>query len=282
MAAGDRALRSEVILQAIYCVLFWRVLQLAKNWEAYWVWEGFSPVWPVGWLSRVPYHWGIGAIFALAIGASLLVVLRPASRASRVVFFLGFFQLVALANSFGKMNHPDHLGVWVAALFCFFSFSSVLAATGLFYSMAGMWKVVTWIHGSAGSVSLLSRGGLAHAVALRYAETGSLPVFGDFVITHPNLSTVGVWIATYFQLFALYAAFRPRLHKLWGVALIVFHLGAWLGMGVPFVPTMALLALLWIGSPYAPQKDQNTSPKASGVIPNRATAPEIFTKLTEG
>lgn len=51
---------------------------------------------------------------------------------------------------------------------------------------------------------------------------------------------------------SLLVAFRPRLHRVWGVGLIVFHVGTQVAMGFTFRPSIILLGLLFVCSPAAP------------------------------
>jgi hypothetical protein len=47
-------------------------------------------------------------------------------------------------------------------------------------------------------------------------------------------------------------AFRPRLHRLWGVLLVGLHLATELAMRISFVPSAVVVAVLFVGSPIAP------------------------------
>jgi hypothetical protein len=61
-----------------------------------------------------------------------------------------------------------------------------------------------------------------------------------------------VWLAAlYLEVFAIVAAFRPRLHLVWGAGLILFHVGVLLAMGILFLEPPLLLLLLFVLSPFA-------------------------------
>jgi hypothetical protein len=58
----------------------------------------------------------------------------------------------------------------------------------------------------------------------------------------------------YLETFSVIAAFRPRLHRLWGLGLIAFHFGTQLVMGFTFAPNIVLVGLLLVCSPFAPDR----------------------------
>ena len=67
------------------------------------------------------------------------------------------------------------------------------------------------------------------------------------------LSGLLMWVAIYFELFALAAVFRPSLRRLWGVFLVTFHLGTLLIMTIAFSTNIMLLTLLLIAAPGSPR-----------------------------
>jgi hypothetical protein len=57
----------------------------------------------------------------------------------------------------------------------------------------------------------------------------------------------------YFELFSIVIAFRPGLHRLWGLLLIAFHIGTILILSFSFTVNILLLALLFVMSPFHPR-----------------------------
>jgi hypothetical protein len=110
---------------------------------------------------------------------------------------------------------------------------------------------VSFAFPTPGEVSLLEYGGLSYTIGAKAGQSGGVSALGAALASHPALSTAAAGIVLYLQLFSLVAVARPRLHRIWGVGLIGFHLGALFGMEVPFLQTIPLLAVLWIGSPFA-------------------------------
>lgn len=58
----------------------------------------------------------------------------------------------------------------------------------------------------------------------------------------------------YVQLVAVCIAFRPRLHMVWGYALIGFHTGTWLLMEIAFPHHILFLLLFFVLSPFRPRR----------------------------
>jgi hypothetical protein len=58
----------------------------------------------------------------------------------------------------------------------------------------------------------------------------------------------------YLEAASLLVAFRPRIHRVWGAGLIAFHFGTQLAMGFTFTPNIAVVGLLFLCSPFAPDR----------------------------
>jgi hypothetical protein len=232
----------------------------------------WSYLWPVAWLSHV----GDGAIEWVAVAALTAAGLAfqfPAYRVFRILFAFFFLCVVGIENSQGAMDHSYHAWLWLGISFMFLpslgsaapgragkmAYLSVIAGTQalilLFYTFAGFWKFY-WgagplFHGVEGN---FAPRGLALQLAGRILETGTKPLLGDFVITNYWLSYPMFLVLIFMQLTAVFVVLRPRLHIIWGYALIVFHIGTWLLMEIYFPVHVLLLGLLFVMSPFRPQR----------------------------
>lgn len=268
-AAGERTI---ALVFALYVLCFFRVTQLAETWARSRLWKGLMPLWPVAWLKRVNHEAGVDVLFAAALAAGLWVCLRPLNRLARLVFATAYFQVVALSLSLAKISHSDHASLWVVFLLCLapggnlrdlgrarfrHAWLTVFAGcqwmVALFYSLAGLWKLVGFVRAPTGWVSLLDYGGLGYSIAVKAGQTGGVSAPGQWLAAHPFPATVASWLVLYVQLFSVVAVTRPKVHRLWGAGLVGFHLATLIGMDIPFLQTMPLLAILWIGSPFVPQ-----------------------------
>ena len=266
--------------QATFLVpmLYVVTLFVVMSWLTYW-WQQWLDVptatllWPIAWLGWVDAHTGAYFIYALAIVGPILAMLMPQKRWTRLLAFVGLLEMAALASSFGKINHSLHAWTSVAFVFIFLpngdwerraaslrerqlfltTFWGAQALICLFYSMSGLWK----LYGAfqqlfAGEMSAFHPYALAYQIATRLMETNSQSMLGPAILAHPWVGWPLLWGAMYIETFALVAAFRPSLHRWWGIGLMLLHLGNVLLLSIPFLENMTLVSLILIFSPFRP------------------------------
>lgn len=240
--------------------------------------ETIAPLWPLIWANWLPLPTVTNIIMILLIVTSIPVVVQPWRRSFRILYFVGIFLGIAYVNSFGKIGHGFHAWVFVALIYCFLpswrdesankpqpysiahrqQFLTILFAAQLFillfYSMSGVWKVYAAFEQMwAGQLHAFHPYALAYLTADKLLQTNSWTPFGPFLVNYPLLGWPLHLVAIYVELFSLVAAFRPALHRLWGLTLILFHFGTIVLLFVGFTPNMLLLGLLFIMSPFAPR-----------------------------
>ena len=231
-----------------------------------------SLLWPVAWIDAVEPIRGIRFVTGFFLAASLAGAIWPGPRLLRVAAFVGLLCFVALKNSEGKIGHSLHLPVLVALAFVFLpqgwqrpdasrlirmSLLQVFAATQvlllLTYTMSGLGKLggglYEWFSGQAHPFQI---DGFSRIVAERLLQTNSSSVLGRWIIDHPWLGWPLLPGAIYLQTTSVIAAFRPSLHRWWGVALIVFHVGNAFILTINFPHSIFLLGLFLLASPFAP------------------------------
>ncbi len=234
----------------------------------------FTPRWPVAWLRFVDPATGIALILWLHLAAGLAGVALARHRLVRVLVFVSTLELLAFKFSFGAVNHGDHLGVLLAFALIFLpegwhrfptaprqvraaTLLVVSACQGLImliYTMSGIWKVGgVFEQLIKGEPTYVSPTGLARQIAAKLlADDGTSPL-GPFLIEHHWLAWLLMLAALYLELFALWAAPRPALHRLFGMGLILLHVGTHLSMGVGFAQNSLWLALFLVFSPFRPE-----------------------------
>jgi len=80
-------------------------------------------------------------------------------------------------------------------------------------------------------------------------------LLAPFLVAHPWLGLpANIWVI-YAELAAFIVAFQPALPKLWGVMLIVFHVGMYLLLNINISMHMLVLTLPFVRSPFAPAFD---------------------------
>ncbi len=234
--------------------------------------EGISPLWPVWWVSD-PRTAGVFLLLALLF-AGLLGVLFTSSRPVRVVVFLAILEATAYRFSFGGINHLNHTWLWVAFCFAFLPSGSqenvaesaaarrqylviFFATQGLlavFYTLSGLMKAFWGLHavmtGQTGSFSPFALAVLTADRLMQVPDASS--ILGVFLVDHPWLGwPAHLWVI-YVEVVAILIVFRPELHRLWGIFLVMFHVGTFLLLGISWNPQIVLLTLLFLWSPFAP------------------------------
>jgi hypothetical protein len=223
----------------------------------------------VAWLDRLGVQGFIDGLSLLSIGIMIAVVALPHLRWLRIGAFICFLLWYAFINSFGKISHDGHGWLFTTMIFIWLPssrdaeqsvsrqhlfltvFASAQVLFMLFYTMSGAWKIGTGLGQMlAGEIGSFHPHALAQLTAFRLLQTGSDSLLGSWIIQYPLLGWPLHLAAIYLEFFALLAAFRPSLHRLWGIGLIAFHFGTWLLMGIIFQTNIALLGLLMVMSPF--------------------------------
>ncbi len=273
--------QAAFLVPMLYVVTLYVVMSWLTFWWQQWL-DAPAPtlLWPVAWLRWTDAHAGVYFIYMLAMAAPILAMLMPQHRWTRALVFLGLLEMAALASSFGKINHSLHAWTSVAFVFIFLpngywerradsirerqlfltTFWGAQALICLFYTLSGIWK----LYGAfqqlfAGEMSAFHPDALAYQIATRLMETNSQSMLGPVILAHPWVGGPLLWGAMYIETFALVAAFRPSLHRLWGISLMLLHLGNILLLSIPFLESMTLVSLILIFSPFRPPV---TNPRA--------------------
>ena len=101
-----------------------------------------------------------------------------------------------------------------------------------------------------GQMTAFSPDAFAYHIAFWLPRIQTETVLGPFLIAHPWVGWPLFVGNIYLQFFAITAAFRPSLQKLWAVGLIFFHIGTFVTMYISFMPPILLLLLLFFNSPF--------------------------------
>ena len=124
-----------------------------------------------------------------------------------------------------------------------------------FYTLTGLWKLDEAVGALVGpGVSAFQVDGFSYLVADNLLQTGRTTLLGDLLVAHPLLGWALFNGTMYLEATSLIVLFRPRLHRAWGIGLILFHLGTNAAMGIFFAANVVLLGLLLLGSPTAPDR----------------------------
>ncbi|MGF1475239.1 MAG: hypothetical protein ACFB6S_06710 [Geminicoccaceae bacterium] len=264
--------RAAMVVQAYYAVslfmLYDRSREIARL-------DGragdLDPLWPIAWLDWVGADLGGMLMAHLAIVGGLGGLLFWRRLWARVLVSLALLQFVALNNSFGFMGHGYHSWFWMSVALWFLpngrppsgsrgrfhtirfllGFSVAPALMLLFYSLSGLYKAVFAISALfTEDISGLAPQAMALTLAWRIFETNAEPLWAHLVIGQPWLGWPLYLGLYYAELFAFMVFFRPRLHRLWGLILILFHIGTFLFMDITFPEHVLICALFLFMSPF--------------------------------
>lgn len=267
--------RSILLVRVFYAASLMWALQDSRSWPQHADREIVDPLWPAAWwFDWVSVRTGVNIIFAAYLGCSVLVLLFPERRLARAAYTFTLLQHMALVNSFFKINHGMHAWFFMSAVFVLLpdgrwrsrqrisdrhNFLSVLWCSQLvvllFYSLTGVWKVVTAVgQFAAGEVSAFHFHGFSLILANRLLASDVDSVIGDFLVRQEMIGWALFLGTMYLESFSIVVAFRPRLHRIWGIGLILFHVGTQLAMVINFQPNILLLGIFFVTSPFLPDR----------------------------
>lgn len=229
----------------------------------------FVPIWPTMWMSYVDWEFANRAILLYFLCSAVLAcVFWKRYRLVRILLALGLFMYVAQVSSFGKIDHYNHLMVLASFLFIFLpnirkgeksdgvSFLQVFFGnqalllltyfTSGYYKFKGIYEQEHW-----GMLSALSPESLAHNIAKTSIARGESYFFSDYVFENPGYHFSALLIAGYFvEFLSVYIIFKPQLHRLWGLLLILLHGMILMTVGPDFSIQLFVLGLFLLFSPF--------------------------------
>lgn len=266
--------RALTLVRAFYALsLVWTIQEMG-GWDRLRSVSYIDPQWTAGWVDRTSPRSGITLILIVFGVGSVLASLWPTSRTFRALYAVGLLEYLSVKFGFGKVNHNFHSWLWVSALLVFLpsgrrirdpqpadrhSFLSVLWSAQIlvlfFYTLTGVWKVAYGLHAfTTARVSSFQLEGFSLIIGERLLSTDQATLMGEFFVRNELFGWVLFNGTIYLESAAMLAAFRPRLHRLWGGGLIAFHIGTQVAMGFTFTQNIALLSLLFMCSPWAPER----------------------------
>ncbi len=263
---------AQTMIQVFYAIRAFFCLSSLNTWSEHLSKINPKPLWPIFWLNYLEPQRGIHLILWFYLISGILSLIAIRWKFARIAIFLASLEFSALTNSFGKINHGGHILLFLSFIFIFLPdqwhvakpkrevraatlllFSSCQVAILLTYTMSGFFKVVLIpIQAIQNQVHSLMPEALALQIAQRLVETDEISVLGLWLINHYYLAWPLMLGTIYLQFFSLWAAFRPSLHQVWGLSLILFHLATHLTMTISFWQNCLWLALFLLNSPFRP------------------------------
>lgn len=268
--------KARNIVPFVYYFFVLTAVNYLASWRAFLDRADFSPIWPVSWMNYFNNETTLKALIVLFLSSAFLGAFFFWNRIARIIAFLGIFLYSVLSSSYGGV--PDHrwyLLLFVTFLFIFLPdfrrqllfqndkrkfllvFWGAQAFVMLTYSMSGFMKLYGAIDQFLQSqTNIFSPDAAALHIAYWLSGTGQTSFIGPTVVEYPLLGWLPLLIMFYFELFALYAVFKPSLHRIWALGLILFlHIGSYITMNILFEPNIFMLLILFFNSPFSSSSD---------------------------
>ncbi len=267
---------AKVLIRVFYGFLLYYAAIIHHLWDYYHNILPTDLLWPVIWLNALedPIV-GVRLILVGGFIAALTGALFCEIRWARVMVFIGLLEYLGLKYSYGgSIGHGMHL--WLILSFILIFLPIDWAKTGkvsrlteqmtlrlywccqalvmLTFSMSGLGKLGGAIYQIfSGQIHLFHPDAFALHIAERLLQNNTTSLMGNWFINHSMWGIPIMVVTLYVQLFAIWAAFRPSLHHLWGFGLILFHIGTSLILSINFTFSIFLIALLFLYSPFKPE-----------------------------
>lgn len=264
-------LQARLLVRIYYAFLLFASVGILPRWDPALAAEvSIDPLWPVQWVAWVSFPVAFAVIRTFFIASAFSAMVAPERRWARAIAAVGLLEFIALYTSALRLDVDWYVWVLTALVFAFLPdipagqepssaererflliFWAAQAANLLTYSMAGIGKLIgAAVQLTAGQTHVLMPEAVARHVADRLMTTDTQSILGAWVIAHPGIAwplSVG---SVFLLLFAFGAAFRPWLHRPWGIGLILFHIANYLALGIGFSAHIFLNAILLIHSPF--------------------------------
>lgn len=232
------------------------------------------PRFPIFWAEGVSYAAVVSIVFVTFVFTSLIGSFFYKNFTARLLAFLGILQFHAYNSSFGVPNHQWDIWLWVTFIFIFFPnvwketlsnerrkkflivFWVAQAFVLMTYTMSGIGKLLgSYDAIRAGQAHAFSQDAAALHISSLLLSMQETTIFGPAIVKNPILGWFPFIAVIYLQFFSFFIAFKPKLHRLWSLGLVLFHIGTYLSMRAIFVSPVAILMILFFSSPFQNQKN---------------------------
>jgi hypothetical protein len=271
--------RATIIVRAFYACTAFLLIEWAPDWAEWTTVHTLEPLWPLAWAKWTGIETAIAFVHGSSLACALFAAIMPHLRAARLAAAVTFMLEAALLNSRTGtvVAHGLHPWLWTALLFVFLPsgteaeiaasrprsqrylrvFAGAQATILMFYSLSGLLKIAgAAVQLSRGEVHAFAAEALARHAAYRLLEGADPSGFfavGPWLVSHPGAGAMIFPLAIYLETCSFLVAFRPALHRIWGMALIMMHLGTYFVLTILFSVQILLLGLLLLASPFTPR-----------------------------
>lgn len=231
-------------------------------------------VWPLFWTISIPKEQVVLIIFLLFLLSVFISTFFTDRRWGRILIFVAILEYVAMEYSFGEKGITvEWWYPWLYTSFLFIflpDFNSPIKISKdrrsvfllilwgaqtlflLLYTMVGLHKLIYLASLIiTGQINILSpeifSATPAYFIAkFHYPDNAIL----SFFLNHSLVMWVSQLGIIVVQAFALTAAFKPKLQKIWAFMLIMFHISTGIVFNIVFLQMVLLLIVLFYDSPF--------------------------------
>lgn len=221
-------------------------------------------LWPAAWIdllpqSVAPFAFPLLTVCTLAVHMTCALI--PYSRSLKIMAFVSFLILVAIKNSFGKIDHNLHGVLYVSFGLIFVSNpatcaprsnrAALLLTQGLFlatYSASGLWKLRSMI---ATLSETPWRDFNPLAAHLQWNQMQSFQHPSPTLWSElPWLSHALWWSVIFFEILCLLSIFAPRWLRPVALGIIAMHTMIFWQMQISFWEAALMAALILYNHPF--------------------------------
>ncbi|HQY88341.1 MAG TPA: hypothetical protein PK402_06765 [Tepidisphaeraceae bacterium] len=268
--------RAGTMVRGFYICLFFIVLSQYDLWHKWLNLTAIDALWPVAWMNWIGLRTGVAIVIASAVIGTSLPCFFPQVRFARVAAAVGVLLMGAFWNSFGSVMHGWHSWIFAAIVFAMLPSGHVRATQSLAwrehylraftvaqawvmlgYTLSGIFKIAAGVQQMAnGQAGSFHPEALSRHTAYRVLEgvpEGSVNI-APWIVEHPYIVWPMYLAFLFIESTAVIVAFRPALHRLWGLLLILIHICIYFSLSVMFSWQIMLVGVLFLCSPIAPNR----------------------------
>ena len=231
----------------------------------------FEPIWSLKWMTSIK-NWELFVRLILCfflISSFIGVLIWRRSKLSRIAIFFSLFLYLSLISSFGKIDHYLHISLLCSFILIFVP-SSISTNSKLMneifpkiffgiqtfilitYFTSGFFKILGILEQELlGLKSALSPDSLAQNLSKTSLATNADSFLQSFILNSPSfVFSVVLVFGFLIEFFSIYVIFRPKLHRIWGVLLILLHTGILLSVGPDFTYQIFIIGIFIFFSPF--------------------------------
>lgn len=258
--------KAKRIVQFLYFALAFQSLSVLNGRENFireFSNQNFNPVWSVSWIKMLDLTTGANIIMLFFVASAFIGALFYKHLLGRIMAFLGVLEFHALMSSSSvQVDHHWYLWLYATFLLCFlpntsdkkkflFTFFCLQVVIFGIYSMVGLGRIRGTIADiGTGGVSAFAPEALALHIAYWLSQNNTTSLLGPFIIDHPWIGWPFFAGSMYLLLFSIWAVFKPSLHRIWALGLIIYHISIYLTMNMLFISPSLLLIFLFFDSPF--------------------------------